>query len=429
MMKTAAILLLSPHIDECRQCTGLLDRQMGSFVSQCCNQEVQFQNNNRQIVRFFMIGTGGAGKTTVVRQLKCLCKERPKNYKVFDADWNEIPVDNIFTSEEMSSFRKIIRNNIMTATYNLIQQTTEWGHECQSSKSVEAILAVVDNAVKEGKGTFDVDVPSSLGDDVIEVLRDPNIADTLERHHKMARKWRIEDGTLKFLTEKQIKRLFDDNVELTTIDIVHARYFLQFRNKIGEDFRFSINGTYIQIHDMGGQPTEMMKIPEFMQQWIAADREGYMNFILFVTSMADFNVQDEEEEKRTAMERSIRILDRILSVDAIQNCGLLIFFNKQDVFNEIVTELSKTDEGRAEIIKRLNSSLTEGSKRGLTDGNIPVKVVHTEPLKANSTTSFRNGRKEQEDTQAVDPHIMADIFNVIENEIIVDFIRNARFIM
>ncbi|KAK6016709.1 g-protein alpha subunit, partial [Ostertagia ostertagi] len=343
MMKTPQQFSLyeSPHIDECRQCTGLLDRQMGSFVSQCCNQEVQFQNNNRQIVRFFMIGTGGAGKTTVVRQLKCLCKERPKNYKVFDADWSEIPVDNIFTSEEMSSFRKIIRNNIMTATYNLIQQTTEWGHECQPSKSVEAILAVVDNAVKEGKGTFDVDVPSSLGDDVIEVLRDPNISDTLERHHKMARKWRIEDGTLKFLSEKQIKRLFDDNVELTTIDIVHASTL----TTDIQDFRFSINGTYIQIHDMGGQPTEMNSCSNGLQ----LIEKAYMNFILFVTSMADFNVQDEEEEKRTAMEH---------------------------VFNEIVTELSKTDEGRAEIIKRLNSSLTEGSKRGLTDGNIPVKVVH-----------------------------------------------------
>ncbi|VDO47793.1 unnamed protein product [Haemonchus placei] len=182
--------------------------------------------DNRQIVRFFMIGTGGAGKTTVIRQLKCLCKERSRNYKVFDREWNEIPVDRIFSDEEMHRFRKIIRNNIMTAVYNLIQ--------------------VIQRAKTE-----------------------------------------------KF----------------------------------------------------------QMKIPEFMQQWLAADREGYMNFILFVTSMADFNVQDEEEESRTAMERSIRILD---------NCGLLIFFNKQDVFDEVVTALAKTDEGRAEIIGRLNSSLTEG---------------------------------------------------------------------
>ncbi|KAK5964488.1 Guanine nucleotide binding protein (G-protein) domain containing protein [Trichostrongylus colubriformis] len=400
---------------------------MGSFVSQCCNQEEQFERNNRKIVRFFMIGTGGAGKTTVIRQLKCLCKERSKNYKVFDPEWNEIPVDKIFSNEEMSSFRKIIRNNILTAIYNLIQQTADWGHDCQPSKSVEAILSRVDSAAKEGKSIFDEDITSSLADDLIEVLQDSNqIADTLDKHHEMARKWRIEDGTLKFLSEKQIKRLFDDNLELTTTDIVHARH----PTTDVQDFRFSINGTYIQIHDMGGQPTEMMKLPEFMQQWIAADREGYMNFILFVTSIADFNVQDEEEERQTAMERSIRILDRILSVDAIQNCGLLIFFNKQDIFNDIVTTLARTEQGRTEIIKQL--SLTEGAKRKLADGSSPTKVVHR-AIETKFDSVIQRRKKGAavyiKDTQAVDPYIMADIFNVIENEIIADFIRNASFIM
>ncbi|KAK6047594.1 hypothetical protein COOONC_14901 [Cooperia oncophora] len=244
---------------------------MGSFVSQCCNQQAQFQRDNRQIARFFMIGTGAAGKTTVVRQLKCLCKERPKNYKaitfteidlfvplsyansvllqVFDSQWNEIPVDSIFSSEEMSTFRKIIRNNIMKAVYNLIQvnqpalpfqQTIDWGNDCQASKSVEAIVAVVENGAKDGKDAFEADVPSSLEDDVLEILRDPNIAETLEKHHKMARKWRIEDGTLKFLSEKEIKA----HIQHPTTDV--------------QDFRFSVNGTYIQIHDMGGQPTEMV---------------------------------------------------------------------------------------------------------------------------------------------------------------------------
>lgn len=52
-----------------------------------------------------------------------------------------------------------------------------------------------------------------------------------------------------------------------------------------------------------------MQIPVFMQEWIASDQEGYKNYLLFVTSMADFNVEDEEEPSRTAMERSIRILD------------------------------------------------------------------------------------------------------------------------
>lgn len=52
-----------------------------------------------------------------------------------------------------------------------------------------------------------------------------------------------------------------------------------------------------------------VKLPEFINHWVAQDREGYKNFVLFVTSMADFNVPDEDEPTRTALERSIKILE------------------------------------------------------------------------------------------------------------------------
>ncbi|VDM52423.1 unnamed protein product [Angiostrongylus costaricensis] len=272
-----------------------------------------------------MVGTGAAGKTTVVRQLKCLCKERPKNYKalirapitsskhlvdlqVYDNEWNQITIENIFSAEEMIQFRKIIRINIIVAIYNLIQQTICWGHECQPSECVQTIVTLVENAYIEGRSTFDMQIPSMLGDDLVQVLKDPNITQTLEVHYKMARKWRIEDGTLNFLSENQIKRLFDDSVELTTTDIVHARY----PTTDVQDFRFSVNDMNIQIHDMGGQPTELIKLPDFIYQWIASNRERYKNFLLFVTSMADFNIQDVDEPSRTAMERSIKIIDVII---------------------------------------------------------------------------------------------------------------------
>uniref|UniRef100_A0A0K0D4W6 ABC transporter domain-containing protein n=1 Tax=Angiostrongylus cantonensis TaxID=6313 RepID=A0A0K0D4W6_ANGCA len=267
-----------------------------------------------------MVGTGAAGKTTVVRQLKCLCKERPKNYKVYDNEWNQITIENIFPAEEMIQFRKIIRINITVAIYNLIQQTICWGHECQPSECVQTIVTLVENAYIEGRSTFDMQIPSKLEDDLVQVLKDPNITQTLEVHYKMARKWRIEDGTLNFLSENQIKRLFDDSVELTTTDIVHARY----PTTDVQDFRFSVNDMNIQIHDMGGQPTEL----------------------------------------------------RVLSEDALQNCGVMIFFNKQDRFDNIVGTLQETEEGRDEIAKYLGETMTEGARKKLRAGSCPEKSLH-----------------------------------------------------
>ncbi|VDP09172.1 unnamed protein product [Heligmosomoides polygyrus] len=302
-------------------------------------------------------------------------------------------------------------------------QSSEWGHECQCPKSAEAIVSAVESA---GTHPFAMSVPASLKVDLLEVFRDENITATLHIHHRMARKWRIEDGTLKFLSEPQIERLFDENAELTSTDIVHLRY----PTTGVQDFRFSIKDTYIQIHDMGGQPTEMMQIPVFMQEWIASDQEGYKNYLLFVTSMADFNVEDEEEPSRTAMERSIRILDRILGVSTINSCGVLIFYNKQDRFDSVVTKLEETTEGRDELIRYLGEALSAEAKRKIKEGSCPL-----EPMREAIAVKYdyvinqrRKGKRVYARyTQAVDPKIMADIFNMIKSEIIDHYITNITF--
>ncbi|KJH52533.1 g-protein alpha subunit, partial [Dictyocaulus viviparus] len=383
----------------------------------------------REIIRFFMIGTGAAGKTTVVRQLKCLCKERPKNYKVYDEEWNQIAIENIFPVEEMAQFLKIIRINITVAIYNLIQQTTYWGHECQPSESVRTIMTLIERTYMEGRSTFDMQIPSTLGEDILQVLKDTHITKTLEMHYKMNQKWRIEDGTLNFLSENQIKRLFDDDVELTTTDIVHTRY----PTTDAQDFRFSINDMNIQIHDMGGQPTELTKLPDFMRQWIADNRESYRNFLLLVTSMADFNIEDLNEPGRTAMDRSIRIVDRVLSEDTLQNCGVMIFFNKQDRFDSIVEILQETEEGRIEIDKYLGETLTEESREQLRKGCCSEKALH-EAIHHKYDKVINMKRKGGKGvymrcTQAVDPKIMNAIFKVIQNEIITYLIDNVNYIM
>ncbi|KAK6743117.1 hypothetical protein RB195_010407 [Necator americanus] len=377
-----------------------------------------------------MVGTGAAGKTTVVRQLKCLCKEKPKNYKAYDKDWNQIPIENIFSEEEMTQFRKIIRSNITTAVYNLIQQTAQWGHICAADKNAQKIVQIVEKAELEESCTFNMNIQSSLGADLMEVLKDPNIAETLRQHDKMSRKWHLEDGTLYFLCEEHIQRLFDDTSELTTTDIVHSRY----PTTDVQDFRFSISRMNIQIHDMGGQPTELMKMPEFINPWVAQDREGYRNFVLFVTSMTDFNVPDEEEPTRTAMERSIKVLELILNEDAVQSCGLLIFFNKKDRFDDIVSTLQRTEEGRSEIEKFLGDNMKKEAKTRLNTGNCPVGILG-KALQDKFDEVIRVKRKGANEkgvymrfTQAVDSSIMADIFNIVKNQIIDNLISKGIFI-
>ncbi|CAJ0597819.1 unnamed protein product [Cylicocyclus nassatus] len=408
---------------------GSISSKISSII--CPTQPPNAQvPKEKEIVRFFMIGTGAAGKTTVIRQLKCLCKERPKNYKAYDNEWNLIPPENIFSEEEIVHYRKIIRINITYAVYNLLQQTIQWGHDCSAVESAQTLIQMVERADLEGRGKFNMNIPSALGKDLVEVLIDPNVADTLHNHDKMARIWHLEDGTLHFLTEEHIKRLFDDEAELTMSDIVHSRY----PTTDSQDFRFSISSMKIQIHDMGGQPTELAKLPEFINHWVSQDREGYKNFVLFVTSMADFNVPDEDEPTKTALERSVKILEIILREDIVRRCGLLIFFNKQDRFDDIVTYLQKTKEGRMEIAKFLGNAMGEKDKLKLSDGQCDIYALYNaladkfdDVIKKQRRETYGRGVY-MRFTQAVDSKIMADIFKVIKNEIIKNFIDTGGWI-
>ncbi|KHJ99307.1 hypothetical protein OESDEN_00687, partial [Oesophagostomum dentatum] len=164
--------------------------------------------------------------------------------QAYDSDWNVINKDNIFSEEEMMQFRKVIRNNITSAVYNLIkviiivpfcvnnrvprkeglQQAEQWGRPCQAVESAAKIVNIVERKENQGFSQFNMYVDPEISTDLVQVLKDSNIQYTLADHDRMdQRKWHIEDGTLRFLQEDQVTRIFDDEQQLTTIDIVHSR--------------------------------------------------------------------------------------------------------------------------------------------------------------------------------------------------------------
>lgn len=47
-------------------------------------------------------------------------------------------------------------------------------------------------------------------------------------------------------------------------------------------------------------------------------------------------------------------------MQAVHECGVMIFFNKQDRFDFVCQELLKTEEGRKEILKYLGADMDNG---------------------------------------------------------------------
>lgn len=55
-----------------------------------------------------------------------------------------------------------------------------------------------------------------------------------------------------------------------------------------QSYRFKINSTRIEITDVGGQRSELVKIVDYLRNWSFSASDTRSNFILLVVSMSDF---------------------------------------------------------------------------------------------------------------------------------------------
>ncbi|CAD6187763.1 unnamed protein product [Caenorhabditis auriculariae] len=310
------------------------------------------------IIHFFMLGIEGAGKTTIIRQLKCLCTQKPNNYQMYDENWKLVPTEKVFASSELDDLKKVVRINLIIALASLAERTMVRGAIIQNKAAMEKIMSKSEEIHHSGKDIYDFHnrIETVFGDHIVELLADPEIAKTLE-HMNSTVGLKVEDGTLYFIKESsKILNIFNDAYQLSPDDIVHVRKpTVTFKS-----YRFRIKQLRVEIHDMGGQKTELVKVPEFMKQFLTSD--GHC-FLLYVSSMAGFHEPDKENRDKTVLDKSLKIMDIVLTLDGVDECSLMLFINKQDRFEEIVREKSRTVEGQEEINRLLGKYVREGKKQ------------------------------------------------------------------
>lgn len=89
----------------------------------CCRPEFLIANDEshheEELIRFFMVGMGGAGKSTVIRQLMKLCIDYPNAYKMYDSEWNEKYT--VHSESDLRKWKLIIQHNILEAFCKMIK--------------------------------------------------------------------------------------------------------------------------------------------------------------------------------------------------------------------------------------------------------------------------------------------------------------------
>ncbi|GMR42675.1 hypothetical protein PMAYCL1PPCAC_12870 [Pristionchus mayeri] len=310
-----------------------------------------------EIYRFFMVGMGSAGKSTVIKQLQKLCHDRPNIYKMYDEEWK--PISHEFASHEKERYRRIIRRNVFDALSILEYYVQTWSLRPSSSSDADVIADMAGNLTAS-----ETKLEKHIMHALLRLIKDPAIQAALNRRSEMIGTQQIADGTIPLLTEEKMAEIFSDSYSPSENDIVHSR-----SPTTGiQDYRFGVRGMRIQIHDIGGQKVERGKLLSYITNWVSADRSGYRNFILYVVSMAEYNIPHPEHKEITLLDESLMMMQNILELQPIQNCGFMIFFNKDDVYREKLRQCSTMPALRDDTLKWLGQYMKENDKATLRKG-------------------------------------------------------------
>uniref|UniRef100_A0A0N5AY95 Guanine nucleotide-binding protein G(Q) subunit alpha n=1 Tax=Syphacia muris TaxID=451379 RepID=A0A0N5AY95_9BILA len=272
----------------------------------CCKTDHNSSDgsDDEELIRFFMVGMGGAGKSTVIRQLMKLCYDCPNLYKLYDSEWNE--KSNIHSEGDLRKWKITIQQNILEAFCNTIKQSRLFGFEFNEEQSgiVAEIESLCDDVRtlhlrrSEWSPLFNEQLGKKLSK-LIASNQDP-IKCTLMRCQEFAAEYRLPDGVDNFITEEKITYYAKQDTVPDEDDIVHAR-----DPTSGLDYyHFLVHKMRIQIHDMGGQMIERTKILEYLSHWLSDSKPNYRNFILYVVSIADYNVKHPNRTQYTLLDES-----------------------------------------------------------------------------------------------------------------------------
>eukprot|EP00095_Tigriopus_kingsejongensis_P007150 snap_masked-scaffold300_size216557-processed-gene-1.25 protein:Tk07150 transcript:snap_masked-scaffold300_size216557-processed-gene-1.25-mRNA-1 annotation:"guanine nucleotide-binding protein g subunit alpha" len=112
----------------------------------------------------------------------------------------------------------------------------------------------------------------------------------------------------------------------TDQDIIHCR--VQTTGVVSIQFNYS--GLTFEVLDVGGQRSERKK-------WIHCFENVYA--VLFVAALSDYDLTMAEDPEKNRMEDSLALFDQICNNRWFEECSIILFLNKKDIFREKIKKI------------------------------------------------------------------------------------------
>jgi GTPase SAR1 family protein len=254
------------------------------------------QSEDLKVIKLLLLGTGESGKSTIFKQMQILYAKG-------------------FSEFERSTFRHVVRRNVVEAMQTLISGVDKFRLQWENPISARAADFFMD---------LDPLAPDFWVPDIVrhglQLWTEPAIQNSYANRSKL----QLLDSTQYLFTN--LERIGSAEYTPTPDDILRAR--LRTSGIVERVFR--IQNVDFRFLDVGGQRNERRK-------WIHSF-EG-VTAVIFVAALSEYDQVLYEDEKENRLHEAIRVFDNICNNKYFESTAMILFLNKEDLFREKIKHI------------------------------------------------------------------------------------------
>lgn len=271
----------------------------------------QQQREAHRIYKILLLGTGGCGKSTFLKQMRLIESEVSQSQ-------NESGEKDPFPEDERKTvWRPIIYQNIYTGITTLVTQMEKlrikYGSE-DNKRRGDAIkeIATVLEFMTSDQQTIRTDYALK----VQNLWEDSGIQKCFDRRAE----YQLEDSVHYFLNN--LLEVLKDGYVPSIDHVLHARVMT--KTIYTQDFPMP-NKTTLRMIDVGGQRGYRDKWIHYFDNVVS---------VIFITSLSEFDLRLEEDETVFRTEESLNLFRNILKLPFFINTTIILFLNKTDLLKD-----------------------------------------------------------------------------------------------
>ena len=279
------------------RCTGQISSGDVKRLSDRINKELLASaKENENLVKLLLLGAGGSGKSTFVKQMKIIHGDG-------------------YSIDELNSFISIIHGNLLTSMVQVIKAMDKLNITLHNPSS-QAEIVNFPTPLEHGMA-----IPPEIGEKMKLLWQDDGFQECL----KHAIEYQLSDSAPYYF--KRIDKILDPSYTPTEQDVLQSR--LQTTGIVETSFNHGYK-TY-KLFDVGGQRTERRK-------WLHCFDD--VNAVLFVAALSGYDMTLIEDGTTNRMEESLNLFQAICVNKFFNNSSIILFLNKFDLFTE---KINNTD--------------------------------------------------------------------------------------